>query len=367
MTKANQLYENLKTRVLGGVPGQPFVSFRTIMRDYSVSQATVTKATQKLVDEGLLKKNAGREMEITEEVLKHCSGAAPVICLALPHWQSEWYALIEHHFFDMADKLNYELEVLRYDWRLKIPHQLPQNKIDAMVLVTDGQMFTSEQLLRLEEAKVPFVIFGRNLSSFAVHCVHANDEYGGAKAAHHLVSLGHRSLAVLVSEPKSEGMTNRIKGFRQFCELNSIDSEIIDCGIVNGDFVPEKVYTTLKKRFSSGRPSFTGLFTLSEISSFGIYRACHETGLRLPQDLSVISVGQPWQADYMEPPLTTIGSDVSAMVRETVRILTGPEANGPNFVHRMLRPFLTRRGSTMAHKPGKISFDIQQTAFLGRK
>ena len=359
MTKANKLYESLKTRALGGVPGQPFASFRTIMRDYSVSQATVAKATSRLVAEGLLKKNTGREMEITDEILNFRHGAAPVICLALPHWQSDWYARIEHHFFDMADQLNYELEVLRYDWRLKVPHEFPKTRIDAMVVVTDGQMFTSEQLRCLEEQKIPFVIFGGNLSCFAVHCVHADDEYAGAKAAHHLVSLGHRSLAVLVSEPKSEEMHNRIKGFRQFCELNSIDSEIIDCGIVHGDFVPEKVYLTLKKHFSESAPGFTGLFTLSECSSFGIYRACNETGIRLPQDLSVISIGEFWQAAYMNPPLTTIGSDVSNMVRETIAILTGPEANGPNFIHRMLRPVLIRRSSTAPCRTGKISFNHQ--------
>lgn len=351
--KTEKLYVNLRARALGSVQGQPFLSFRAIMTDYSVSQSTVTKATQRLVEEGLLRKNIGKEMEITEEVLKHRSDASPILCLALPHWQSDWYSLIEHHFFDMADKLNYELEILRYDWRLRVPHHLPQTGINAMVLVADTRMLSPEDLRRVDEFEIPYVVFGRNLSGMAVNCVSSDGEYAGAKAAHLLVDLGHRSLAVIISQPLSESISDRIKGFRQYCELNNINAEIIDCKIVNGDFAPQKVYRTLLERFQSGKPSFTGLFTLCEISAKSIYRACAETGIRLPQDLSVVAVGESWQPEYMIPPLTTIGSDLSAMVRESVRILTGPEARGPNFAHRLMKPCLMKRDSTAPFRTGR--------------
>ena len=91
MTKSDRLYGELKNRIIGCEPGSAFYSFRTIMNDYSVSQATVTAATRRLIDEGLLKPNTGKEMEITDEVLKYRQDAPPVVCLAMPHWQSDWY------------------------------------------------------------------------------------------------------------------------------------------------------------------------------------------------------------------------------------------------------------------------------------
>ena len=54
MTKSDRLYGELKNRIIGCEPGSAFYSFRTIMNDYSVSQATVTAATRRLIDEGLL-------------------------------------------------------------------------------------------------------------------------------------------------------------------------------------------------------------------------------------------------------------------------------------------------------------------------
>ena len=198
MTKSDRLYGELKNRIIGCEPGSAFYSFRTIMNDYSVSQATVTAATRRLINKGLLKPNTGKEMEITDEVLKYRQDAPPVVCLAMPHWQSDWYTFIEHHFFDLASELGYQLEVLRYDWRVGAPESLPQTKIDALVLVADSQKLTAENIRRMNQYRLPYVIFARDLAGIAVNCVGLDNEYAGAKAAHHLIELGHRSLAVAV-------------------------------------------------------------------------------------------------------------------------------------------------------------------------
>ena len=354
MRKSELLYENLKKQAIDGMPGEPFLSFRTIMADYGVSQSTVTKATRKLLEEGLLRKKPGQEMELTGEVLKYRSGASPVICLALPNFLSEWYGMIEQHFFDLAGTLDYELEVLHYDWRCKVPPMLPRTKLDALVLVTDAPMLSSDDLRTINDFQLPCVIFGRNLSGMALHCVSSDDEYAGARAAHHLIELGHQSLAVVISEPKSESVTDRIKGFRQFCERCSVNAEIIDCGIENGDFSAVKVYRTLSERFRKGRPGYTGLFSLCEASAGGIYRACAECSVRIPHDLSVITIGESWRAEYMLPPLSTIGRDLDELAAATVEILKSPDAAGPNFAHRLLKPRLMARGSTRPRRPHRL-------------
>lgn len=355
MTKSDRLYGELKNRIIGCEPGSAFYSFRTIMNDYSVSQATVTAATRRLIDEGLLKPNTGKEMEITDEVLKYRQDAPPVVCLAMPHWQSDWYTFIEHHFFDLASELGYQLEVLRYDWRIGVPESLPQTKIDALVLVADSQKLTAENIRRMNQYPLPYVIFARDLAGIAVNCVGLDNEYAGAKAAHHLIELGHRSLAVAVSQPKSESIFSRIKGFRQFCELHGVGCEVIDCDIRSGDFSPEKVYRVLRERFAAGRPGFTGLFTLCEDSASGIYRACFETGLRIPQELSVVAIGQSWRLDYFTPALTALGTDISEMVRQTIRILKSNLAASSqlDYERKLVKPQLTVRNSTAAFAAAK--------------
>lgn len=348
VTKHEQLYHALRTEVIEKEPGDSFDSFRAIMQGHAVSQATATKAIQRLVDEGFLEKTDRRGMQITERVLKYREGNTPVLCLAVPQWQSDWYAMIEHHFAALADELGYDLEVYRYEWSLKVPRTLPPWKIDALVVITDVPALTREDLGGLADFHIPFVIFGRDLSGVAVHCLTSDDEYAGAQAAHHLYDLGHRRLGVVLSQPRSESVMDRVRGFVKFIELHGPSVEVIDCGIRAGDFAPAKVYETLRRRFARSGPDVTGLFTLCEDSSAAIYRVCAELKLRIPHDISVVGIGESWRVEYLTPPLTAIFRDVGALVRETLAILRARPDNDTPFIHKLVKPRLVVRASTAA-------------------
>ena len=85
--KYDTLYQELKEDLIELSPGDSFPAVRTIMKEHAVSQATVTMATERLFNEGLLLKAVGKGMMVTEEVLKYKKGAKPIICLAIPHWR----------------------------------------------------------------------------------------------------------------------------------------------------------------------------------------------------------------------------------------------------------------------------------------
>lgn len=352
MKKNEELYYQLKKRALSGQPGSPFLSMRAIMNDYCVSQATVTKATQRLLEEGLLKKNAGREMEVTCEILKYAENARPVYCLALPLWQSEWYTRIEHEFFKLSTMLGFELETMRYKWEERVPKSLPKTKIDAVILVSDGDVLAVDDIRSMDNFRIPYVLFSRNLSGIAVNCVATDNEYTGAMAAHHLIDLGHRSLGLVISQPKTEIIMERVKGFRQFGELHGVKVTTIDCGIKNGEFGPAKVFDTVSSLLAEGRPGFSALFTMCEDSAFTLYRVFSDHGLRIPEDLSLICVGDSWRLDYYTPSMTSIGGSVTELVTETdhllKRILEHPDRK--SFSRRLVKAYLAKRGSTAQYK-----------------
>ena len=86
MNKSEQLYCELKGQLVARAPGSTFRTVRSIMDDFDVSQATVSSAIQRLTEEGLLRKNGRRSMEVTDAVLRYRKGAKPVYCLAIPRW-----------------------------------------------------------------------------------------------------------------------------------------------------------------------------------------------------------------------------------------------------------------------------------------
>ena len=136
MNKSEQLYCELKGQLVARAPGSTFRTVRSIMDDFDVSQATVSSAIQRLTEEGLLRKNGRRSMEVTDAVLRYRKGAKPVYCLAIPRWPSEYYNMVELCFMEQAERLGYELEIVHYDWKQRVPRELELPKLEGLVVIT---------------------------------------------------------------------------------------------------------------------------------------------------------------------------------------------------------------------------------------
>ena len=56
-------------------------------------------------------------------------------------------------------------------------------------------------------------------------------------------------------------------------------------------------------RFFFGKDNPTAIFIFAEEMVLGVYRALHELGLRVPEDVSVVGFDDLYTAEYMIPPL----------------------------------------------------------------
>ena len=68
---------------------------------------------------------------------------------------------------------------------------------------------------------------------------------------------------------------------------------------------PQEGYKTTKELLSRKVP-FTALFAYNDISAVGAIRAIKETGLRVPEDISVVGFDDIREAAYHLPSLTTV-------------------------------------------------------------
>ncbi len=322
--KHKLLSEQLRGKLVRLKPGSVFPSVRAIMRDHSVSQATVTKALESLCDEGLIEKNAGNGTFVTAEVLRHRKDAAPTLCLALPRWESSLLHAIENCFSAGADSSRYHQEILLFDWKERIPiRRLPQRKIDALMIVPACDILHAEDFEALDALGKPYVIFGRDLKRTDVDFVCADDAFGGALAASHLISLGHRRLAVVISEPFTQPIQDRLKGFTDHAQLSGAEVLTIDCGISVGDFSVEKTYQRMREVLqASGRElGFTALFVTSSEPSLAVMKSLHEAHLAMPRDISIISYNGDTLCAYYHPTLSLVNDPLSLMVESGAELL----------------------------------------------
>jgi LacI family repressor for deo operon, udp, cdd, tsx, nupC, and nupG len=66
---------------------------------------------------------------------------------------------------------------------------------------------------------------------------------------------------------------------------------------------------------------FSAIFAQNDRIAVGAIRALRETGLRVPEDISVIGFDDMPLASYFDPGLTTIRQDTFNMGREAARLL----------------------------------------------
>lgn len=138
---------------------------------------------------------------------------------------------------------------------------------------------------------------------------------GGHLAGQHLVGLGHRKIGCITFQPWQP----RIHGFKQ---------ALVDGGV---ELLPEWLILTETARVANGiqaadtflslpnRP--TAVFIASDQLSIGFVHRVRERGLRVPDDVAVVSYDDIRYAEFFEVPLTTVALPKYEMGQRAAQIL----------------------------------------------
>lgn len=119
-------------------------------------------------------------------------------------------------------------------------------------------------------------------------------------ALDHLYQLGHHEIGFIggPAAPREE----RLKHYTAYMK----DKGLYNPGhMLLGDWWPENGYEGMKASIESGNyPS--AFFVASDPLAIGAMSALHEKGLRIPEDVSIVSYDDVPTAAFLNPPLTTV-------------------------------------------------------------
>ena len=98
----------------------------------------------------------------------------------------------------------------------------------------------------------------------------------------------------------------------------------------------------------------SALFCSNDVTAIGAMRAIQETGCRIPEDVSIISIDDIDTAQYLSPMLTTIHMPVEEMGQMTAKILIDRIEGGHRLPIRMNLPYyLASRESCGQYHPSR--------------
>ena len=201
----------------------------------------------------------------------------------------------------------------------------------------------------LEATDIPVVLLNCYTKRLRQPAVVPSEIAGGQRAAEVLIGAGHRRIGTITGEPFMEAARDRLEGYRR--GLASADIPFDPRLVVEGDWSASAGYRATRELLGLGQPP-TAIFCQNDRMAIGCYEALKESGLRIPQDMSVIGYDDEEIARHLFPPLTTLILPHRAMGRWVIeQYLHWPRTRAGRYPVTKLECELVERQSVGA--PGR--------------
>ena len=139
--------------------------------------------------------------------------------------------------------------------------------------------------------------------SVKCHRVLTDDEQVGELATLHLLDAGRRAIAHIGGPPIVHAK-RRERGWREALKARGLKAP--EAWVVRGGFMESDGYRAMK-RLLTVRPRIDAVFAANDPAAIGAMKAIWEAGLRVPDDIAVVGVGDIALGDLLRVPLTTVG------------------------------------------------------------
>lgn len=144
----------------------------------------------------------------------------------------------------------------------------------------------------------------------------AVDQVAGARlAVRHLLELGHETVWHIAGPSDWLEARDRIVGWRQTLTAAGATTP----PVLVGDWSARSGYAA--GLALAEQPGVSAVFAGNDQMALGLLRALHERGLRVPEDLSVVGFDDIPEAEFMQPPLTTVRQDFDEVGRRSMALL----------------------------------------------
>ncbi|GGO64894.1 LacI family transcriptional regulator [Microbacterium nanhaiense] len=174
---------------------------------------------------------------------------------------------------------------------------------------------------------VPFAMIGRTADPSGVPYVDIDMATSAREAYERLAALGHRDIAYVYSEgvQYDHGADARSRqAYREAAAAHGRPATLIPCA------EHPTAGRELGERFAAEHPDATAVILLNEHAAPGLLAGLAQAGVRVPQDLSVLSLGSSaYMASMTDPPLSylrTPGPELGELGFDAVlQRLTAPD------------------------------------------
>ncbi|MGJ7555286.1 LacI family DNA-binding transcriptional regulator [Variovorax sp. RB3P1] len=287
------------------------------------------------------------------------SNTTSTLGMLIPNSSNPYFAEIVRIVEDRCFAAGYTLvlcntddEPQRQSVYLKV---LAERRIDGLIVVSTGAGTGTDDSASLAKQlhglRVPTVLVDREIDDPACDLVETAHMQGGLLAVRHLLSLGHKRIACIGGPVGVMPSEQRVEGWRMALAESGATPDIADAGALlwRGGFTSQGGYEAMHAILRTERKP-SAVFVCNDLMAIGALRAAHESGVRVPDELSIVGFDDIELSAYMSPPLTTVAQPKERIGALAVdMLLERVSGKRRDALKVVLQPELRVRASTGRH------------------
>ncbi|MDU0893811.1 MAG: LacI family DNA-binding transcriptional regulator [Anaerococcus sp.] len=178
--------------------------------------------------------------------------------------------------------------------------------VDRNVKKLDEDLVKKHNIIFLDEV---------DFASRNTQIVTGNNEIGGYIAMEYLIKRGFKNIGLLIGPRSTANSSRRLSGAIK--AAMNYDIYIDPKNIIHVDYTYEEGYATgkfFKKR------NVDAIFSFADMSSYGLINYFLEEGIKIPEDISLISYDNLFLNKIITPKLTSVDQNLREIAKNAIMI-----------------------------------------------
>lgn len=312
-------------------PDDALLSECQLAEHFNVHRFTVRQAISELVKEGILYRIHGKGTFVSgSKQKKNFSQERNIACYFRnvrakrddDNFFLEIFEAIENEIGKHGLYMLYKKMSDEKDGNVSAINSLAASGVRGLLL---DERITDDMICRMELSDIPAIVVNRKTGIEGAGSVSFNNKDASLKALEHVLEMGHKKI-LFVYKNTDPNQLERAEGFLEACRKLKVPIEnILLKGACEFDLSGRMYRKAIKEGLEELKPG--AVISAFDWIAVNVYAVASEMGLKIPSDLSVLSIGDITLAQNMTPPLTTVKLDTYAMGKEAAKMLIEENKN----------------------------------------
>ena len=201
---------------------------------------------------------------------------------------------------------------------LDLINVLINRRVDGFIIVSAEN--SEKQIYELMEQNILFVLLDRYFPEIKTDFVSTNNYKAAYDAGEHLIEMGYKNIGLIAYKSEMFHMRERIRGYSDAMKAHKLALKKKWLQEVKFNNAKTEVEEAIDNMLAAGTPVEAIIFSTYSLAVNGL-KYINRLGIKVPNDLAIVSFGQAEVFDLYSCPITYVMQDMENLGKAAVDIL----------------------------------------------